>query len=91
MCKCKSELEAKLTERFKSQQPAATGHHATLTGYAMGIGKESMSMYLVGCMPIELTAEYPVKSTGQRKQKTTKHSMFFTFCPFCGKRYEVES
>lgn len=91
MCKCRSEIEAKLTEHFKEKQPAATAHRAVLMGYALGIGAESLSMYTVGCMPIELTAKYPMKGGTLQKQKTTKQSMFFTFCPFCGEKYEVKS
>lgn len=91
MCNCRSDIEAKLAERFKNEQPAATGHRAELMGYAIGLGNQSMSMYLVGCMPIELTAEFPLKGGVLRKRKTTKQSMFFTFCPFCGEKYEVKS
>ena len=38
----------------------------------------------------ELTADRPLKRGG-RKRKTDHMNMFFTFCPFCGKKYEKEA
>lgn len=86
MCECKKDLEEKLVDRFKQKHPEATEHHAELTGYAIGI--DGNSMFLVGVMPIALTANYPMKKGTAYKQKTTKQMMHFNFCPFCGEKYE---
>ena len=36
-CNCKSELEAKILERFKKHAPDATDHRAHLKGYAIAL------------------------------------------------------
>lgn len=41
-------------------------------------------------MPIELTADRPLKRGGY-KSKTDRMSMSFTFCPFCGEKYKKEA
>lgn len=80
-CDCKKNLEAKLLERFKEQQSAATNHEATLQGY--GLVVDDNKMVSRGYMPVQLSASYPVKKGGSRVKKS-EMSMFFSFCPFCG-------
>ena len=81
MCDCKTEIEAHLLENFIEKQPVATGHKAELMGFGLSMG--SGTMQVAGCMPIELTAIYPLKKGGT-KSKVTKHIMCFSHCPFCG-------
>lgn len=90
-CKCKIEIEAKLHERFKSASPEARNHEAELDGYTMVI--QGDALVIKGCMAITTRAEFPVKKSGTYKaKKVSAGSMVFTFCPFCGKRYdEVET
>lgn len=85
MCDCKKDIETKLLDRFVSQAHSATGHSARLVGYALIIGDYSMSQK--GCMTIELTAAHPLKKGGY-KAKTERSNMIFTYCPFCGEKYE---
>lgn len=84
MCECRKTIEEKLKARFVEQHPEADKHEAILTGYALLFGETITEK---GCMGAELKAEYPLKKGGS-KQKTIKHSMIFTFCPFCGVKYE---
>ncbi len=84
MCECKTELQAKLLERFAASAPQATNHGATLQGYAFALVGDGM--VTMGYLPVELSAEYPLKTGGKKLKKTTQN-MFFTFCPFCGERY----
>ena len=86
-CDCRETIESKLLARFKEQAPDAQNHEASLKGYVLVLGA---SVREVGCMPIELTADRPLKRGGY-KPKTDRMSMFFTFCPFCGKKYEKEA
>lgn len=91
-CKCREELEEKLLKHFKEQNQDAKEHEATLKGYVFTFGKRTYMnrTYMKGAMPIELTAEFPLKK-GEFRRKTEKQSMLFSYCPFCGKKYdEVE-
>lgn len=84
-CGCKADIESRLLKRFKEQAPEATGHEARLTGYALIID-DQLGLVSKGCMPMELTASFPLKKGGT-KTKVQKQSMLFNFCPFCGVRY----
>lgn len=91
MCNCKVDIEAKLATRFREQQPQANNHRAELIGYSIAIGKESLSMFLIGQMPIELVGDFPAKKASPLKRRKFKQIMFFNYCPFCGEKYEVKS
>lgn len=84
MCDCRPRIEGKLLDKFRTQFPDATEHRIKLTGYALIFGKELTEK---GCMPIEQTAKFPLKKGGA-KEKVQKISMMFTFCPFCGTKYD---
>ena len=82
MCECKTELEAKLVERFRAKNPDATGHRATLEGYGLAIVGDTMK--LMPYMPIKFGAGHENKKTGLERWKNEKGTMTFRFCPFCG-------
>jgi len=88
-CSCKTSIEAKLLARFKEQSPDASKHEVELTGYAL-ILDDAMSMTLKGCMKIEAAADHPLRKGGV-KRKVQQQNMVFTFCPFCGVKYEAET
>ena len=81
MCKCKTELEATLLERFKTHYPDASAHGVELTGY--GFVSVANTLQIRGFMPVEAAADFKLKKGGV-KSKTIKQNMFFSFCPFCG-------
>lgn len=86
-CNCKTEIEAKLLERFKNLSPEAKSHEVELTGYALVI--QDNAIVSKGCMDISTKAEFLVKKSGSFKlKKASGGNMVFTFCPFCGKRYD---
>lgn len=85
MCDCKERIEEKLLARFVDEHPAAQEHSVKLTGFSLIIGDSAIKQK--GTMPIEMTAAHPLKS-GAFKAKTTRSNMIFTFCPFCGEKYE---
>jgi hypothetical protein len=80
-CNCRTELEAKLTERFKANNPDASGHKVDLQGYGFGIVNNTMVMQ--GCMTYKAAATFPIKKGGT-KYKTQTGNMIFSYCPFCG-------
>lgn len=86
-CKCKEDLEAKLLARFQSKEPTAKDHSVELDGYTLVM--QGNSLVLKGCMNISTEAAVPLKKTGAFKQKKSSGgNMIFTFCPFCGERYD---
>jgi len=82
MCDCRTNLEAKLLERFKQQKPRATGHGVSLQGYAICLGEKVSRRPF---MPCKTTASYPLKKGGE-KVKSETLNMFFSYCPFCGEK-----
>lgn len=87
MCNCHKDIESKLLARFKDQVPQSKYHVARLSGYTLII-KDS-GIVEKGCMPIELAADHPLKKGGY-KHKVERSNMIFTYCPFCGEKYEKE-
>jgi len=87
-CSCKTNIETKLLARFREQSPEAAKHEVELKGYAL-ILDDAMNMTLKGCMKIEAEADFPLRKGGV-KRKTQQQNMVFTFCPFCGAKYEAE-
>jgi len=85
-CNCKNDLEEKLLARFQDVSPEAIGHELSLTGYAFILGDK---LEYKGCMKIEAVADFPLRKGGF-KRKTQTQNMIFTFCPFCGVKYESE-
>lgn len=88
MCDCKSRIEKRLLDNFKERFPEASDHTAKLQGYAFIMNGVTSELTLKGCMQLEKTAKFPIKKGGV-KQKTVKVSMMFTFCPFCGVKYDA--
>ncbi len=84
-CDCKKSLESRLAERFKETTPEATGHKVELQGYAFILGA---AVTQKGYMPMHRTATHALKKGGT-KEKTEKQNMIFTYCPFCGVKYDA--
>ena len=85
-CNCRQELEEKLLERFKEQEPDAKDHCVSLNKYVFTFGK----CLEKGCFTIELEALFLLKN-GKKKLKKSKQSMLFTYCPFCAQPYDAEA
>ena len=84
-CDCKKTIEDKLTARFKDQAPDATDHKVRISGYALILGEVNLTQK--GYMPMKCTAKHPLKKGGI-KEKTETQDMIFSFCPFCGTKYD---
>lgn len=82
-CTCKKDLEEKLLTRFKEMTPEASGHEASLNGYALIFGEK---LEQKGYMTLSTEAAFPLKKGGTKNKKQTQN-MIFTFCPFCGVKY----
>lgn len=81
MCDCRERIEEELPEQFLKKNPGAQKVKADMLGYAI--------MFSGGVrpyMPVEITHEVTVKSTGLQKVKKAKMNMLFQFCPFCGEK-----
>lgn len=85
-CSCRKDIEARLLEAFIKSAPDAKRHALCLRGYSYLIGEKVTE---VGCMTIEMAAEYPLKKGGF-KEKTRRSNMIFNYCPFCGEKYQKE-
>ncbi len=83
-CNCKSEIEAKLLERFIQAEPDAEGHAVELQGYALGL--TANSIVIRPSMPIRLTAVRTSRA-GLRRPRSSAQTMVFSFCPFCGVKF----
>lgn len=88
MCDCKNDIESKLLDRFKNYAPDAKSHEVRLAGYTIII--TDGGLVLKGCMPIELSADRPLKKGGFKHKKETQQ-MIFSYCPFCGRKYGKEA
>lgn len=85
MCNCKEDLEAKLLAQYISAEPKARDHGAELKGYTFVMGEK---ITVKGKMDIEYSASFTVK--GEFKKRKRTGTMIFTYCPFCGKKYDEE-
>ena len=86
-CTCRKDIEEKLLARFKAQSPEANAHEVDLQGYTLILGD---NLVCKGYMPIKATASFPLKKGGF-KEKKIMQNMIFTFCPFCGVKYDQET
>lgn len=83
MCTCKEDLEAKLLAQYISAEPKADGHGVELKGYTFVMGEK---ISIKGKMDIQYSASFVVR--GERKQRKKTGTMIFTYCPFCGQKYD---
>lgn len=81
-CNCRSDIESKLLERFKSETPTWHNHAVTLSGYGFCIVEDKVITRPYA--EVNRVADMPKKSGGY-SVKRTKLNMYFTYCPFCGK------
>lgn len=88
-CNCKAEIEAQLTERHAQQYPDAKNHDVSLGGYGFVIIGNKLCVQ--GAVPITSTADHWVKKSSGFKAKKATSSMFWSFCPFCGKSAKPEA
>jgi hypothetical protein len=80
-CNCKTEIEAKLLESFKSEAPDGVDHSVSMHGYGFCIVGNKMIMRPY--TEVTRAAQMPRKAGGFTS-KRTKLNMFFSYCPFCG-------
>lgn len=84
-CTCRTRVEQQLLERFQKTDTTASNHNAHLEGYKLCLSDNRM--YSRPAMEVRLTADYPTKA-GPLRFKTKRISMLFSFCPFCGSKFE---
>jgi hypothetical protein len=80
-CNCKKEIELKLLENYTKANPTAKEPDVSIQGYGFVIIGSGLQER--GFLPVDSKAKFPTKA-GVLKPKTTKQSMFWSFCPFCG-------
>lgn len=96
-CGCRVELQAKLAAQYAESCPDASNVRAELQGYALGVSKKP-GLVVMGAMDVKYSADWKLRS-GVVKPKSYKGRMFFSYCPFCGRKagndaqltYEVQS
>lgn len=80
-CNCKSDIEARLLERFKGSAPTGQNHGVTISGYGFCIEGNTMTQRPYA--EVTQSADMPKKSGGWT-HKRSKLSMYFSYCPYCG-------
>lgn len=84
MCNCERELKVKLTEKLVEMYPDAKDHLVNLPDYALILSNPSR---WVGKMRVDMSVVAPMRKNSEvYKVKKVKHSLFFSYCPFCGER-----
>lgn len=80
-CTCKSDIEAKLLDKFKAEVAAGSSHRVELNGYGIVLTDKGMELrpYTIA----ERSVVVPKRAGGETTKKSTVN-MFFNFCPFCG-------
>ena len=81
-CGCRRDITVKLLDRFRDEHPEATGHGVEI----LNVGFNFKTGGAVYYAPVEYRAAYPLKKGGTRL-RTTKGSMVFSHCPFCGVKF----
>lgn len=82
MCNCEKELRAALLQKLEEMHPEATDHYVNLPDYTLVLGNPSR---WVGKMRVDMTVVVPMRKNSELyKSKKIKHSLFFSYCPFCG-------
>lgn len=82
MCNCRTDIEAKLLERYREQFPEARNHAIGLDGYVFGV-TESLDMFMRPSLQYRGSAIHPLKKGGEKQKKITGN-MVASYCPFCG-------
>lgn len=80
-CNCRSDIEAKLLERFKSEAPTGENHAVSISGYGFCIVGNEMTMRPYA--EVTKSADMPKKAGGW-SLKRSKLNMYFSYCPYCG-------
>lgn len=80
-CDCKSDIEARLLERFKESAPTGQNHGVTIAGYGFCIEGNKMTQRPYA--EVTQSADMP-KKTGGWTLKRSKVNMYFSYCPYCG-------
>lgn len=96
-CGCRAELQAKLAAQYAESCPDASNVRAELQGYSLGVANK-LGVVEVGAMDVKYSADWRLRS-GVVKPKSYKGRMFFSYCPFCGRKagndaqltYQVQS
>ena len=88
MCECRADIEKRLVEHAQGKMPDARDVAAKLMGYGFVLGG---ALSVRAFMPVELSHTTTIKKTGADKRKVEKMNMFFSYCPFCGEKFEKSS
>ena len=83
MCNCKTEIEKKLTDRYRAAESSGREHKVRLKGFGLVVVGETLKQRPY--MEYEEFAYVPIKKGGE-KPKKQRGNMFFSFCPFCGEK-----
>lgn len=83
-CECKTTIQERIVAKHIEGNPEDLDVTASLGGFGFAINWDTGRTRLAGSLPI--TTHYVRKNKkGEQKKKTTKTSICFNYCPFCGK------
>lgn len=87
-CDCRKDLEQKMLENFKLQNPDASNVNVSMDGYAFQLVENGMRM--VNVMPCKITYTNTVKKTGRQKDRQKTINITGNYCMFCGQPVKGE-
>lgn len=83
-CNCKTEMTAALKERLAAKHPDSTITSVELMGYSVGITNDRVAVVRPSTT-VEVVRQVPTKAGGTRTKKE-RVTLFFSYCPHCGKK-----
>jgi hypothetical protein len=90
MCDCQRKLHDLLLIELKEKFPGGQLHRVTLQGYGVGV-TFNLAGKSLGIMPVEMRVEVPTrKNPKETRTQKINHHLIFSYCPFCGEKYEVD-
>ena len=87
-CDCRDNIEQKVLENFKTQNPDAQDVCVSMGGYGFQLVGNGMRMLQM--MPCKITYTNTVKKTGQQRTKQQTMNITGSYCMFCGKQVKGE-
>ncbi len=85
-CNCKTEMTAALKERMAAKHPDSIIQSVEITGYSIALTNGRTAVERPSTT-VNVERQVPTKAGGIRTKKE-RVTLFFSYCPHCGKKVE---